>query len=507
MVEKVISVDRKALEKAHRPTDTTIGVLRYGQGKKYAIFLEENLLPVCIFATQEDFLSNGIPLPDINSDRVLDLDPQIEEINVYSAAIPDDAVTRTPNSGITPGEQLKMSIKAVQVHNGVETEGESSVNLDQAQMLRIMYGPYQGSNSGIISFDGPNRVGDAAVLVERVESPDGKREVRSADILLFTPNMGTSSIDGAREFLATMIAGFRLIHGSKREYARMWEVADAIDSSPSSPVQEQLVIAYLVAEQLLGEAQLVDVVDPDWRVLYKHLTSFKNRLQLFMEGKEVAAEARYHDIADFIRETLGDILLSDYKSVLGDVPVPAQQVVLGPRESHIPADIKEKLKTDIAKKIYLLAVEQLKVARESLYEQGDDQVEKGEGVVLNGMLQLLNKKARALLNISTDKIVDADLDVLGELSLCYQWLFSQHRDWWVGQGDVWFSSDWRLRDPASHFMSNEWQRSKDKFWDDADKKTAVSIGRVDLEKKICLLIQSRIAEVKRIRLEKAMEGA
>lgn len=494
-------IERTVLEKANRPGPDLIGVLRYGEGKKYAVIYEQNSLPQCFFVTSQDFIEQGVPLPDIKSDRVLDLDPRITEINIFlTAPVPGETVTE--RRGIVSGRSPSLNLKAVSIGGDTETSSETYVGMTDVEMLRVMYGPTQDSNSGIISFDGPNRDGEVAVCIERVKSPDGAAQVRSADILFVSPYTGSTSMHGVREFLHEMIQAFRTSEGSDSELNNMWEVVDVIDSSPTtSQLQEKLVNAHLIAEALLSRRGKIEVYIPQWRALYKRLTSFKNRLDLFFNGQEHAKAARLEDVGEFIHELIGDILIRDYYLMQTDQS--SSGIIAGKASEQSESDdFVSKLQTDAGKKIYLSMVEGLETAEELLQRQGSGQIEKGKTAVLSQTFSTLTNIVEDLMGRSKGNLSDVDLMFLEDAVECYSLLFTEYTAWWSQKGSVWFPGNYCLDNPAYYFFERNYRTRRDDFY--SSEREAVQISALALGNAITEYLVNRITDEKIRSLRKAV---
>lgn len=430
------------LKEAIQLGPSTIGVFCYDDSSKYAIVQEKGGIPVCYFATAEDFHRNGLPLPNVLSDRVLELSPSIQEVTVYFA----EAVNvRGDERDTYLGKPvISAAFAAHIVHDQAgeaKTQRQGQISLNEQELLQLMYGKRPGSSDGIASLHGEGRGREEMiVLIEReVSEGVGREDYKRADIVFFTSDQGESSIAGTLQFIRAITGIVRNVAGSDPSLQSMWEVVDVINSLPANIVSGYLVAAHLIAEELLMRIGMVKGDDPKWKLLRRHIRSFSARLAHFF-AEEQAIKARREDIGRFVQDTLHTMIVDDYRQALEAQPEMVEEDVLYRDKEILGA--------------YKRGVQLLEDARERLIGRDIQTIQEVEEAILEELLSFIQAKTASSIRKSNDAVTLSDIDVLEDCERFFSWLTDEHKRWWLGKKSLWIKGKTRIQIGEGYFLND-----------------------------------------------------
>ncbi|MFA5136417.1 MAG: hypothetical protein WC489_03400 [Patescibacteria group bacterium] len=431
------------LKEAIQLGPSTIGVFCYDDSSKYAIVQEQGGIPVCYFATAEDFEVNGLPLPNVLSDRVLELGPSIQEVTVHFAEAAN--VEGDERDTYLGKPVISATFTAHIVHDQAgeaKTQRQGKISLNEQELLQLMYGKRPGSSDGIASLHGEGRGReDMIVLIEReVSEGAGREDYKRADIVFFTSDQGESSIAGALQFIRAITGIVRNVAGSDASLQNMWEVVDVINSLPANIVSGHLVAAHLIAEELLMRIGMVKGDDPKWKLLRRHIRSFSARLAHFF-AEEQAIKARREDVGRFVQDTLQTMIVDDYRQALEEQPEMVEERDVLYRDKEILGAYKR-------------GVQLLEDARGRLVGRDIQTIQEVEEAILEELLSFIQAKTASNIHKSNDAVTLSDIDVLEDCERFFSWLIGEHRSWWLGKKSLWIRGKTRIQIGEGYFLND-----------------------------------------------------
>lgn len=504
---------RDTLLEAARPSNTTIGVLAFGE--RYALIRQTNGIPLCTFAAASDFERAKLRLPDPESDRVLLLPSDVTDVAVYSASHLDECVKRqTSTRGVTT---LSVILDGVAVHEDQEQKAVHPLVLTEEDMLRIMYGHDSTLPSGIISFAGAPREEDMAiVLTKEVRGPEKTSTHKATDVLFVTPDSGNSSIDGAMQLLEAMSIGFRSLfmdhptrgQGIYPELRDMWQVLDAIESIPAvrpfEERQKKLVIAHLLAQQIMMIRGILPTTEPEWRQLQRSVASLPHRFERIFRGDQVARANRQKEMQRFVSDTVQRLLVDDVAADgVTDETVQAGEAAT--TESFQRGDLRAELKTKEIQDAFSLTIGLLQKAYDDVGHLGKESLVEAKKTILNEIEETLRRKLQTVFSRNFGDVTDRDLDLLGDIRLVYDWFNTKQIDWWTAKGDVWFEYQWEAEEAGLRYIQGRYTISKP-YQYSGDGTSPTSVKRSELSRQISIAINDRIAKVHTDRYRTAAQG-